>query len=76
MTRCHFLPGSHFFQMSGFWSTQRLAASSADSLCEAIISETLFWSSFVHLKFFRNVAASPPVLVNSVLKYFWRGVDG
>ena len=41
-----------------------------------IMSATRFWSAFVHFQFLMSVAASPPVLLNSVRMNFRSGVSG
>src|SRR5690606_31462346 len=67
--------GSHFSQTSLLALTHFSAAASELIFSPAIIAATSFCSSAVHLKFFRNFAASPPFSAKSALKYFCSGVS-
>lgn len=62
--------------MDSWLSTHFFAASSGDIFWSAIIRETSFWSSVVHLNFFSRAAAFPPPFAKSVLRYFCSGVCG
>lgn len=46
------------------------------SFCEAIISDTSFWSFSDQWNFFRNADASPPRSAKSALRNFCSGVVG